>query len=72
MGIKQPKSLKFLQAILTGKERKWLQSSKHDSAMRYRRLNFLLDGFPGDKKIESMMAWSLVGVISDKLAYKEG
>jgi hypothetical protein len=67
----QTKQLRFLQSILTGKERKWLRSSNHEKALQFHRLAFMLLGFPGDEKIEEMMAWSLLGIISNKLAYGE-
>lgn len=65
------KRLRFLNGILTRAERYWLQKSYHRDAMRYRRLDFLLHGVPGDEKIESMMSWLLLGIISNKVAYEE-
>lgn len=63
------KKLRFLRAILTGKERQWLLNSMDERALRFRRLRMLLQGVPGDEKIENMMAWALFEVIKGKLAY---
>jgi hypothetical protein len=66
----QSKPLRFLQGILTGKEREWLQTSDHAGAFQFRRLNFMLQSFPGDKLIEKHITWLLLGVISHRMAYK--
>jgi hypothetical protein len=65
------KTLKFLLSILTGKERKWLLHSNCEDVLQFNRLAFMLQGFPGDKKIENMMSWCLLDIISHKKAYKE-
>jgi len=65
------KPLRFLLSILTGRERKWLQRSNDEKALAFQRLDFMLQGFVGDKKIENMMSWCLLDIISHKEAYKE-
>jgi len=65
----QSKQLRFLQSILTQKERKWLKDSNHPEAFRFRRLNFMLQNFSGDANIESMIGYLLLDIISNKTAY---
>lgn len=64
------KKLRFTSAILTSVERKWLEESSNEEALRFRRLKFLLDGIPGDERIEVMIAHHLLEVMSSKVAYK--